>query len=220
MLFKLFTLLLPWTLRRAVLRGWFKYDIHPTARIGIAWIFPKKLSMGKGSKIDHLSVAVNLDNLVIGNGSSIGRSNWITGFPGGTNSPHFQHQPQRSSELILGDSSAITKQHHIDCTNRIEIGAFSTVAGYQSQFLTHSIDVANNRQDSKPIYIGAYTFIGTNCVILGGASLPAHSVLGAKSLLNEHFEDEWKLYAGVPAKMIKEIPKHAKYFTRKEGFVF
>ena len=67
----------------------------------------------------------------------------------------------------MGESAAITKNHHIDCTNTIEIGAFSTVAGYQTQFLTHSIDVLENRQHSAPIRIGPYTFVGTNSVVLG-----------------------------------------------------
>ena len=108
----------------------------------------------------------------------------------------------------------------MDCTNLIEIGRFSTIAGYQSQLLTHYINVMDNRQDSLPIRIGEYTFVGTNVVVLGGATLPAYSVLGAKSLLNKAFDEEWGLYAGVPAKRASEIPKDAKYFSRSDGFVY
>ena len=111
------------------------------------------------------------------------------------------------------------QNHHIDCTNIITIGNFSTVAGYQSQLLTHSIDVMESRQHSAPISIGDYTFVGTNVVILGGASLPAFSVLGAKSLLNKSFTEQYTLYGGVPAKAIAPIDKQAKYFNRHEGFV-
>ena len=77
-----------------------------------------------------------------------------------------------------------------------------------------------NRQDSKPIFIGDYTFIGTNVIILGGASLPSYSVLGAKSLLNKKFSTEWRLYGGVPAVELSELSRDAKYFSRKDGFVF
>ncbi|CAN5470150.1 hypothetical protein BH10ACI2_BH10ACI2_09170 [soil metagenome] len=220
MFFKLITVLLPWAVKKQILIGWFRYEIEPDCRIGLSWIFPKKLVMKKGSRIGSLSVAVHLDLITIGEDSTIDRGNWITGFPSGTGSPHFAHQPDRISELILGNSSAITKNHHIDCTNRIEIGSFSTIAGYRSQLLTHSIDVVENRQDSAPIYIGDYTFVGTNCVILGGSSLPSHSVLGAKSLLNKVFDEEWKLYAGVPAKPIRDILEDAKYFSREKGFVY
>jgi acetyltransferase-like isoleucine patch superfamily enzyme len=79
--------------------------------------------------------------------------------------------------------------------------------------------VFDNRQDSSPISIGDYAFIGTNVTVLGGSTLPAYSVLGAKSLLNKNFDQEWKLYGGVPAKVIQDIPSDAKYFKRETGFV-
>jgi acetyltransferase-like isoleucine patch superfamily enzyme len=220
MLLKLLITLLPWTIRRPLLQKCYGYEIHQTARIGISWVFPKKLVMLPNSRIDHFNIAVNLDFMKLESNASIGRSNWITGFPTRTDSKHFVHQPDRKAELILGESSAITKKHHLDCTNTIHIGKFSTIAGYDSQFLTHSINVIENIQDSHAIAIGDYTFVGTNCVVLGGSKLPSHSVLGAKSLLNKTFELEWKLYGGVPAKEINDIPKTAKYFSRTDGFVF
>jgi acetyltransferase-like isoleucine patch superfamily enzyme len=151
--------------------------------------------------------------------ASIGRSNWITGFSTYSDSPHFKHQEGRRAELILKESASVTKKHHIDCTSSISIGRFATIAGYQSQLLTHSIDVYESRQHSEPIRIGDYTFVGTNVVVLGGAQLPAYSVLGAKSLLNKAYTQEWNLYGGVPAKPIRQIATKAKYFTRQEGFV-
>ena len=216
---KLISVILPWRLRRWLLNRYFKFEIHPTARIGLAWVFPDKLIMAAGSKIDHFTVAIHLDTINIGQNSSIGRGNWITGFSTKTDSLHFKHQSDRKAALIMGASSSITKNHHIDCTNIISIGNFSTVAGYQSQLLTHSIDVLECRQDSKPIYIGDYSFVGTNVVVLGGASLPPRSVLGAKSLLNKAFTEEYTLYGGVPAKAIGPVSKDAKYFKRTEGFV-
>jgi len=211
---------LPWRIKRWVFVYFWKYDIHPTAYIGLAWIYPKQLIMGEKSRIDHFTVAIHLDKLELSSSSFIGRSNWITGFPTGTDSKHFSHQKERQSVLRIGNHSAITKHHHIDCTNSVRIGNFVTIAGYQSQFLTHSIDVYENRQNSKPIVIGDYCFVSTNCVILGGAVLPSYSVLGAKSLLNKTFTEEWKLYAGAPAKMISDISKDAKYFSREVGYVY
>jgi acetyltransferase-like isoleucine patch superfamily enzyme len=220
LLLKIISCLLPWSLRRYVLQRWFGFDLHPTARIGLAWVFPNKLSMGPGAHIDHFTIAVNLDSIRMGAQSIIGRSNWITGFPVNSASPHFRHQPDRRAELVLGEAAAITKNHHLDCTNSLVIGAFSTVAGYNSQFLTHSINVMDGRQDSAPIHIGDYTFVGTNVVVLGGAVLPPYSVLGAKSLLNKSHTTEWTLYGGVPARAVSEIPRTAKYFSRTDGFVY
>lgn len=219
MIKKAFTFIMPWKIRRWLLQKWFGYDLHPQSRIGLAWVFPKKLVMAEGARIAHFTVAVHLDRIVMEKESRIGRSNWITGFPTGTRSLHFRHQPDRVSELYMGASSAITKHHHIDCTSRIAIGRFTTIAGYYSQLLTHSIDVFENIQDSHPIIIGDYAFVGTNSVILGGSVLPSYSVLGAKSLLNKAYKEEWKLYGGTPAKSISDIPRDAKYFSRKDGFV-
>ncbi|WP_114751765.1 acyltransferase [Pleomorphovibrio marinus] len=220
MFLKIITFLLPWVIKRWVLENAFGYKIHKTAHIGLAWIYPNKLIMAAGTKIDHFTIAINLDKIVMEKKANIGRGNWITGFPTNVSSLHFKHQCGRKAELRMGESAAITKNHHLDCTNLIEIGRFATIAGYNSQFLTHSIDVVESCQDSVPIYIGEYTFVGTNVVVLGGANLPARSILGAKSLLNKSFKNEWTLYGGVPAKEISEISSNAKYFNRQDGFVY
>jgi len=216
---KLFCLLLPWTLRRLLLIRFFNYELDKTSHIGLSWIYPSKLIMKAHAKIGSLNVAVHLDSIEMNEFSTIGISNWITGFSTKVASKHFAHQPNRSSSLIIGEHSAITKNHHIDCTSAISIGKFVTIAGYRSQLLTHSIDIFENRQDSYPISIGDYCFVGTNVVMLGGASLPSYSVLGAKSLMNKSYSEEHALYAGVPAKFVKKIERDAKYFTRKVGYV-
>ena len=219
MLLKVISFFLPWPLRRRALQAWFGYKIHPSAKIGLAWVFPRKLMMAANTRIDHFTVAINLDKIEMADNASIGRSNWITGFSTHTGSPHFQHQLGRKAELILKESANVIKNHHLDCTNSITLGRFTTISGYQSQLLTHSIDVAENRQHSLPICIGDYTFVGTNVVILGGASLPDYSVLGAKSLLNKAYTEEWKLYGGVPARALSNLSPDAQYFHREKGFV-
>lgn len=209
---------LPWPLRRRWLQAVFGFQIHPTARIGFAWIMPRRLVMEAHASIGHLTVCKGLDLLHLKAHSLIGRGNWITGFPSG-NPDFFVHQPERRPELVLGEHSAITNRHLIDCTSAVTIGRFTTIAGFQTQLLTHSIDLEKSRQDSAPIAIGEYCFVGTNCVLLGGSALPDFSVLGAKSLLNKAHTETHRLYGGVPAAPIKELSKDLRYFTRREGFV-
>jgi acetyltransferase-like isoleucine patch superfamily enzyme len=174
--------------------------------------------MEEGSQIGHLTVCKGIDLLHLKAHSSIGRGNWITGFPLG-GSPHFADEANRRPELVLGEHAAITHRHLIDCTNSVTIGRFTTMAGFQSQILTHSIDLERNRQTSAPVRIGDYCFVGTNSVLLPGSSLPDYSVLGAKSLLNRAFTDAYTLYGGVPAATIKQLPADYAYFKRTEGFV-
>jgi hypothetical protein len=214
----LVAMLLPWNLRRAFLEKQFGFQIHPSARIGLAWIFPARLIMEEGTSIGHLTVAKNLDLLHLKTRATIGRGNWITGFPLGQHK-HFGLEADRRPELILGEHSAITNRHLLDCTSAISIGAFATIAGFQSQFISHTIDIRLNRQTSRPISIGKYCFVGTDCVVLGGAVLPDYSVLGAKSLLNKAHTQTYRLYGGVPARELQMLPPDCGYFTRREGFV-
>lgn len=215
----LISVLLPWPLRRALLCRCFGYEIHPTARIGLSWIRPRRLRLEAGTSIGHLTVCIHLDLLHLKERATIGRGNWITGFPTGP-SPHFAHQPERRSELIVGEQSAITNRHLIDCTGGVTIGRFTTFAGFSSQVLTHSIDLVESRQSSAPVTIGDYCFIGTACVLLAGSALPDRSVLGAKSLLNKKYEEPYTLYAGAPARPIQPMPRDTRYFHRPEGIVF
>lgn len=215
----LLSVLLPWSLRRSFLQKQFGYSIHPTCRIGLAWVFPDKLVMEAHSSIGHLTVCKNIALLHLHEHVSIGRGNWITGFPLGP-SKHFASETNRRPELVVGPHSAITHRHLIDCTNAVTIGSFTTFAGFQSQILTHSIDIATNRQASAPVRIGDRCFVGTNCVILGGAELPDFSVLGAKSLLNKAQSETYTLYGGVPARAIEKLPADLAYFHRAEGFVY
>lgn len=213
-------LIFPWAIKRVILNKFYHYKISPNAKIGFSYIFPKRLIMEEGATIGHFNVAIHLDLIHIGKKASISRSNWITGFPTGTSSKHFKHQTDRKSELIIGNESAITKNHHIDCTNSIHIGNFVTIAGYQSQFLTHSINITEGKQSSSPIFIGDYSFISTRVILLGGSKIPAYSVLAAGSVLTKHYHEEYILYGGVPARPIKKLSHNAAYFTRLEGFIF
>lgn len=218
--FKVMIIFLPWKLRRYILNKYFLYDISPSAHIGLSYIYPDFLKMGDNAKIGHFNVGIHLSKIVMGCNSILGRSNWITGFPLNTNSQHFSHDKNRKPELILGEDSAITKNHHFDCTNSIHIGKYVTIAGYSSQFLTHSIDIYENRQDSHPITIGDYCLVSTRVIVLGGAVLPSCSVLAAGAVLNKPYTEQYKIYAGVPALAKKSIDPQTPYFLREIGFVF
>ena len=210
---------LPWEMRRSFLEKQFGYQIHSSCRIGFSWIFPTRLIMEEGSQIGTLTVCKNIALLHVKAHASIGNGNWITGFPLGP-SPHFAHEQDRQPQLIVGEHAAITHRHLIDCTNSVEIGKFTTMAGFQSQILTHSIDLEKNRQSSGPVRIGDYCFVGTNCVLLAGSALPDFCVLGAKSLLNKAFSESHQLYGGVPARAIEKVSPDFEYFRRTQGFVF
>ena len=216
-LLQLLVVPMPWTFKRWLLRRFWGYQIADGARIGLSYVFPGHLVMGQGAYIGHLNVAIHLERLECGAHSIIERSNWITGHA--RSGGHFRHRAQRDPVLVLGEHAAITKSHIIDCTDKVEIGAFTTIAGYHSQLITHGIHVVDGRQDCKPIRIGAYCLVGTRVTVLGGAALPDHTVLGAGSVLNKAHAEEFAVYAGQPAVKVKDLPADAAYFHRSSGFV-
>src|SRR3954464_7264579 len=100
-LLMLLSVLLPWSARRSLLEKQFGYRIHPSARIGLAWIMPDQLVMGAHSSIGHLTLCKNIALLQLGEHAIIGRGNWITGFPLRP-SPHFASESDRRPELFVG----------------------------------------------------------------------------------------------------------------------
>jgi acetyltransferase-like isoleucine patch superfamily enzyme len=219
-LFYVLVAVLPWWLRRRILESALGYELHSTSYISrLAVVLPRKLIMNAHSKIGALTVCKGMNAVSLGEYASIGRLNWISGFPS-VISRHFSHQPDRDPELILGEHSAITSRHLIDCTNSVRIGRFTTFAGFRSQILTHSIDLQLCRQSSEPVTIGDYCFVSTGCVLLGGSALPGYSVLAAGSVLNRPYSETHRLYAGGPARPVKELPGDLLYFQRSVGFVY
>jgi hypothetical protein len=150
-------------------------------------------------------VAKKLDLVHLKAHASIGRGNWITGFlldqrQFRSDLQHFSSETDRRPEMVTGEDSAITHRHLLVCTGAITIGAFTTVAEFQSQFISRTIDIKENRQTSRPISIGDYCFVSGNSVLPGRAALPNCCVLGAKSFLNKCYIQNHRLYGGVPAR--------------------
>lgn len=212
-LIQLLVVLIPWKIRRLLLNRFWKYEIHPTAKIGLSYIYPKHLVMEEGATIGHLNVAIHLELIRMEKDSTICQRNWITGFPL-RDKTKFKRFPDRKPYLLMGKDSAITKQHHIDCTDLVYIGDLSVIAGYGSQILSHSTSIKYDDGGCAPVTIGHHCFVGTRSIILPNAMLPNYSVLGAGAVLNKRFSEEYALYGGVPASFIKKEDVSYKFFHR------
>lgn len=208
----------PWPLRRVLLKRLLGFQLAADSRIGFSVIGASLVCLDSKSRIGHLNVFKGLNRLVLGEAATIGRGNWISAYPLGLRR-HFAHVPDRNPSLLLGPHSAVTNRHILDCTDCITVGDFATFGGFRSQVLTHSIDVLTGRQHCAPIAFGRYSFVGTGVLVLGGAELPASSVLAAGSVLTRAFQEPYGLYAGNPAQWKKALPVDAPYFTRTAGFV-
>ena len=208
---------IPWIVRRRLLNFLPGFEIHKKARIGLSVLLADQTIMEEGALITHFTLVNSIDRLHMKSFSKMGKFNWITG--ANSKSKMF-NDSKRKCELILGVHTHITGQHHIDCTGGVHIGEFTTLAGIRSQILSHSVDVTLSKQLAGPVRIGRYCFIGTASIILMGAELPDYSILGAGAILNKKYSEPYQLYAGNPARMIKELNKeNAMYFHRDHGHV-
>lgn len=76
---------------------------------------------------------------------------------------------------------------------------------------------------NKEVYIGDYTWIGMNSVILPGVKLGTRTIIGAGSVVTKSFPEGFCVIAGNPAKKIKDLDKEkfvsTKYPTEFYGFI-
>jgi acetyltransferase-like isoleucine patch superfamily enzyme len=211
---------LPWPLKRRLLSGMFGYDLDPTSYIGLSWVYPHaSLRLGPNSRIGHGTVCRALDEVELGASTTIGNWNWLTGRSTLQPGRFFTEERDRRSRLIIGPHAAITMRHYVDCTNSVEIGAYSTVGGVRSVIMTHEIDVRAGRQSSKPIRVGEFCYLGTGCIVLPGTAIPDRTVIAAGAVVRGELAGEARIYGGIPARPIADLPVDAAYFKRERGVV-
>lgn len=169
---------------------------HLNALIGI-----KKLSIGEHTRIGHLNIIRGGDEVRLGRYTEIIRLNEINSIP----DPVIVTPAE--PVFILGDGSVITASHKIDFTDRVEFGRRVILGGRNSSLWTH------NRQSTKPIIIGDYSYIGSEIRIAPGGEIPPKCIVGIGSVITKKFEEEYKLIAGVPAKAVKDLDEDGRFLT-------
>jgi len=209
------TALFPWPVRCALLNRLFGWQIDRSARIGWSlFVGVRRVRLGPRARIGHFTVFRDLNHLELGADSSIGEWNWITAArellatPGG----------DEAGVLKIGEHSAVTSRHHLDCTSGVTVGAFSTVAGERSTILTHQIDISQSRQVWRPVRIGRDCHVGSDVRVAPGSLIPDRCAIAMGSVVAGVLEEPGMLYGGVPARPIKELGK-AAYFSRKKARV-
>ncbi len=91
---------------------------------------------------------------------------------------------------------------------RINIGKGTQIAnGVAIITSNHDLQDITIHSKGKDVCIGKECWIGSNAVILPGVHLGEHTVVGAGSVVTKSFLGGWCVIAGVPAKIIKSIPK-------------
>jgi acetyltransferase-like isoleucine patch superfamily enzyme len=215
---------LPSFLKRALYRWFFGFRIGKRVRIGLsvldaghceiaddvsighfnAVLGVKKLVIGDHVFIGHLNIIRGGDEVVLGRYAQIFRMNEINSIP----DPDVVNPTD--PRFLLGEGSVITAGHKIDFTDRVTIGRRSILGGRNSSLWTH------NRQRTRPIDIGAFSYLGSEIRIAPGGMLPSRCIVGIGSVITSEITAEGHLIAGVPAKPIKELSEEDRFLIERK----
>ena len=91
----------------------------------------------------------------------------------------------------------------------------SLVAQERELYFDEEKGYVTDREYGAPITIGNDCWFGGNVTILPGVTIHDNVVVGAGSVVTHDLESGW-VYAGNPAKKIKEIKKEDSIFLKKE----
>ncbi|HEV7860705.1 MAG TPA: hypothetical protein VGO91_18950 [Pyrinomonadaceae bacterium] len=220
--------LLPSFLKRPCYRLCFGYRIGKRVRIGLslidarecvieddvrighlnAVIGVKKLTVGDHVRIGHLNILRGGDEISLGRYAEIIRLNEINSIP----EPDVVNPIE--PRFILGEGSVVTAGHKIDFTDRVQIGKRSILGGRNSSLWTH------NRQRTRPIEIGSFTYIGSEIRVAPGGSIPSRCIVGIGAVITGQLTEENCLIGGVPARTIKQLSEEDIFLieqkTRKD----
>ena len=91
----------------------------------------------------------------------------------------------------------------------------SLIAEERRFFYDEKKGYVTDNEYGKPITIGNDCWLGGNVTILPGVTIHDNVVVGAGSVVTKDLESGW-IYAGNPAKKIREIKKEDSIFMKKE----
>ena len=208
-----FIALLPSFLKRLCYRLFFGYRVGKRVRIGLSIIDARECTIEDDVEIGHFNVVIGVKKLSVGDHVRIGHLNIFRG--GDEVSLGRYVEILRMNEInsipdpivvnpvdprfLLGAGSIITTGHKIDFTDRVEIGRRTILGGRNSSLWTH------NRQRTRPIRVGSFTYIGSEIRVAPGGSIPSRCIVGIGSVITSQLAEENCLIGGVPAKPIKPL---------------
>jgi acetyltransferase-like isoleucine patch superfamily enzyme len=107
------------------------------------------------------------------------------------------------NEVSIGMNATISAAKKIIIEDHVLLGrnVFITDHGHEYKDISVPID-SQGIGKSAEVRIGAQTWIGQNAVILPGATIGKHCVIGANSVVNSPVPD-FCIAAGAPAKIIR-----------------
>ncbi len=127
--------------------------------------------------------------------------------------------PSGNGVVTLGSGVEIGPRCTINCNHAVTIGdntilapnVFMTDHNHQYKQIDQPIKFQGMQEESASIVIGNDCWIGTNAVFIGNASVGTHCVVGANTVVNQHFPD-YSVIVGNPGRIVKQYdPKTGRW---------
>jgi acetyltransferase-like isoleucine patch superfamily enzyme len=208
-----FLALLPFFLKRPLYRSLFGYRIGPGVRIGLSLIDASSVSLGEGTSIGHFNLVTRVGRFETGRHCRVGMMNIVRGgervslgdysevirFNVLNAIPDHDCTTEPVSALEVGAGTVIVAGHRVDFTDRVTLGRNVIVGGRNSSLWTH------NRQETAPISIGDFCYLGSEVRLAPGALLPSECILALGSVLAGEVAEPRSLVGGVPARVVRPL---------------
>jgi acetyltransferase-like isoleucine patch superfamily enzyme len=176
------------------------YHFSRSARIGFGTVLAvDKASIGNANVLRFNRFEGPFE-LTIEDGAIIGPSNQFTCLLTGIKKDQSGNPMYPNRHCKIGGNSHITERHYIDATGGFELGLGSWIAGCDSQFWTHGIK-------NEPIVIGNHCYVSSAVRFAPGAEIGDYVLVGLGSVVTGKFVQGNIMIGGVPAKVIRSIPK-------------
>lgn len=115
-------------------------------------------------------------------------------------------------KIVIGERSVINEWCYLDGRGGITVGNDVTIATF-SKLITaaHSVDDEKFAYYSLPILLKDNVAVFSDSLVLGGATINEGCVISAKSLVRKGDYSKRGIYAGNPAKFIRDRKCNADY---------
>ena len=216
--------ILPGFLKIPVFRLVFGYRIGRGVRIGVSLVDAREVDLGDGTRIGHFNAILRVGRVETGRHARIGTLNLIRGgervrigdyasvmrFNVLNAIPDHDCTTEPVSVLEMDVGAVIVSGHRVDFTDTVTLGKNVIVGGRNSSLWTH------NRQQTAPIRIGNFCYLGSEIRIAPGGELPDRCILALGAVLSGRIDSPGSLVGGVPAKVIRPLSAEDEVLVKRK----